>query len=59
MQLAYKNKKRFTKRIDNLYLKLDSSDSNSISLNEFFELIDYIILWQHILKQHLEHITKL
>ena len=42
MQLAYKNKKRFTKRIDDLYLKLDSSDSNSISLNEFFELIDYI-----------------
>lgn len=42
MALNYKHKKRLIKRIDELYLQIDVNDSNSISLNEFFELIDII-----------------
>jgi len=40
MSLAFKNKKRYTKRINDLYLKLDSNKNGTISLNEYFELID-------------------
>lgn len=44
MTLAYKNKKRYIKRIKDLYVKIDSNESNSISLNEYFELIDLMEL---------------
>ena len=42
MSIAYKQKKRYVKRIRDLYLAIDTNDSNSISLNEFFELIDVL-----------------
>lgn len=32
----------YIKRIRDLYLAIDTNDSNSISLNEFFELIDIL-----------------
>ena len=42
MILNFKHKKRLIKRIEELYLQIDVNDSDSISLNEFFELIDII-----------------
>lgn len=42
MKVAYLRKKRYIKRIRDLYLSIDVNDSNSISLNEFFDLIDII-----------------
>ncbi len=40
MSGVYLLKKRYIKRIRSLYLKIDLNDSDSISLNEFFDLID-------------------
>ena len=42
MKIAYMNKGRYIKRIRELYLQIDTNDTNSISLNEFFELIDIL-----------------
>lgn len=42
MSDIYKYKKRYLKRIKPLYLKIDVNDSNSISLSEFFRLVDII-----------------
>jgi hypothetical protein len=40
MTVLYKHKKRYIKRIRDLYLRIDQNDSDSISLSEFFKLID-------------------
>ena len=40
MSECYLNKKRYIKKINDLYLKLDNNQSDGVSLNEFFELIE-------------------
>jgi len=40
MQVLYKHKKRFTKKIPALYKFLDNNESGTITLNEFFEIIE-------------------
>jgi hypothetical protein len=40
MEKVYKYKRRYCKRIKYLYKELDKNESNSITLNEFFDLID-------------------
>lgn len=42
MSGIYFQKKSFLKRIKNLYLTLDKNDSNSMSVNEFFDLVENI-----------------
>lgn len=42
MSEIYFQKKSFLKRIKNLYLTLDKNDSNSMSVNEFFDLVENI-----------------
>jgi hypothetical protein len=42
MKSVYMNKKSYIKKIKPLYLMIDINDSDSISLNEFFDLIDIL-----------------
>ncbi len=39
---VYLHKKRYIKRISELYKCLDSNESDSVSVNEFFDLIDHL-----------------
>lgn len=40
MSKLYLNKKRYKKRIKDFFIQIDINDSDSISLNEFFDIID-------------------
>ena len=44
MKEAYMHKKRYIKeeRLNELYKLIDTNESNSISVNEFFELLDIL-----------------
>ena len=42
MTEVYLKRKRYVKRIKDLYKQIDSNESNSVSVNEFFELIDIL-----------------
>jgi len=42
MSEVYYHKKRYVKRIQSLYQCMDFSENGSISLTEFFDLIDII-----------------
>ena len=42
MAEVYYQKKKYLKRIKDLYLTLDKNDSNSMSVNEFFDLVENI-----------------
>jgi hypothetical protein len=42
MKVIYLNKKRYIKRIDKLFSFIDLNESGSISITEFFEIIDIV-----------------
>ena len=42
MENLYLQKKTYIKRINDLYKLIDRNDNNSISVNEFFEIIDIL-----------------
>jgi len=42
MKKPYLNKKRMLKRVPALFRLMDDNENGSVSLNEFFQIIDHI-----------------